>query len=133
MRVLLFFILAFASCKSFVPNTNKCIKGLYTGKDSVLFLNDKYGQMIFGNCIRVEQAKDGRLMFFDKVLKPVIADELYEFDYETETDFGIADTRDVHNIRRVGTFRFSGNKLVIEYSVGESGKTMSNFRFEGWR
>jgi hypothetical protein len=132
MRVLIFFVLAFASCKSFVPNTDKCVKGLYVGKDSALFLKDKYGQMIFGNCIRVEETEEGTHQFFDQELKP-ISDDVYEFDYETETDYGIADLHDIHYIRRVGTFHFSGNKLVIEYSVGEVGKTMSNFRFEGWR
>lgn len=132
MRILLFFVLALCSCKSYFPPEDYCVKGTYVGKDSVLIESDIYGAKLFGNCIKVEKLENGVHSFFDQQLVS-INKNTFKFDYTIATDYGIGNCEDLHNIRRVGTFNFSGNKLVIEYSVGEVGQTMSQYRFEGWR
>lgn len=86
---------------------------------------------MFGACLDVKLI-NGQYCFFDRALTPVNG-EVYKFDYTIPTDYGIANTPDIHNIRRAGTFTFSHNHLVVEYSVGEEGKEMSHFRFNGWR
>lgn len=132
MRIILFFVLALCSCKSYLPPEDYCIKGTYVGGDTVLYQSGIYGAKMFGNCIKVEKLEDGTHSFFDQELVP-INKNTFKFDYTTATDYGIANREEVHYIRRMGTFNFSGHKLVIEYSVGEVGQTMSQYRFEGWR
>lgn len=132
MRILLFFVLALCSCKSYFPPSEYCIKGTYIGDDIALYEKDIYGTKMFGKCIKVQKSEDGKHYFLGKELMP-IDKNVFKFDYVTITDYGIGNNSDIHSIRRMGSFNFSGNKLVIEYSVGEEGKTMSQYRFEGWR
>ena len=132
MRIIVFFCLLLCSCKSnFTPAPPAIPEGKYQGYDSVIYQTNDFSQKMFGNCIEVKKLQDG-YGFFDRKLEYVDG-ETYKFDFVTATDFGVGTTSDIHHIRRVGTFKFSYNHLIVEYSVGDSGKVMSQYKFNGWR
>lgn len=132
MRIVLFLVLAFCSCKNYTPPVKSCVAGVYSGEDSALNVYDKFGTKMFGSCVKIEKHDDGNHYFLDKKLE-VIGDDVFKFDYITPTDFGVGMDSDIHYIRRVGTLSFSTNKLVVEYSVGDTCSKMSHFKFSGWR
>lgn len=134
MRIFyLFLVLAFASCKSYEPNTQKDISGVYVGQDSLMSEFNKYGQKMIGKCITVEKNENNQYVVFSNINLVPIDENNFSFDVTYAVDYGIGNDSDIHQIRKVAYFKFSGNKLVVEYSVGELGGTMSNFLFEGWR
>lgn len=132
MRILLFLVLVFCSCKNYKPPVKSCVAGVYSGEDSALNVYDKYGSKMFGNCVKIIKKEDGNHYFMDKKLES-LGDDAFKFDYVTRTDFGMGLDSDIHYIRRVGTLSFNSNRLEIEYSVGDSCSKMSHFKFSGWR
>lgn len=133
MRVTLILCPFLYSCKgSFTPPPPAQPEGIYQGYDSALYVHDNYSPKMFGGCVDVRRNSEGQYYFFDKVLTP-IGENTYKFDYITRTEIGVGQNAEVHAIRRVGTFKFSYNHVIVEYSVGDSGQVMSNYKFNGWR
>jgi hypothetical protein len=133
MRILIILSLFLYSCKGgYTPAPPANPEGIYQGYDSALYVHDDYSQKMFGDCISVKNV-DGKYVFFDKELIPV-DNETYTFDYVTPTDYGIGAQHDIRYIRRTGTFMFSYNHLIVEYSVGDTAAgVMSQYKFNGWR
>ena len=132
MRILLFLVLAFCSCKNYEPPVKSCIAGVYSGEDSALNVYDKFGTKMFGKCVKILKHDDGAHYYLDKELEQ-IDENVFRFDYISKTDFGVGLDSDIHFIRRTGTLTFNSNRVEIEYSVGDTSSQMSHFKFTGWR
>lgn len=131
MRILIVFLLIFCSCKNYTPSPPPIPEGVYQGFDSSLYVHDIYSPNLFGSCIEVKKI-NGKLYFYDILLEPA-GEHTFRFDYTTVTQFGIGSESVCYPIRKSGKFEFSYNHLMIDYSVGISGGTMSQYKFHGWR
>ncbi len=124
--------LLFCSCKkSYTPPPPTVPEGIYQGYDSALYVHDIYGQQLIGACLDVKRI-DGNLYFYDVLLEQT-GENTYKFDYTTITHFGIGEESITFPIRKMGVFKFSYNHLIVHYSVGIKGQTMSEYKFNGWR
>jgi|GEM_PF-3231529 len=132
MRIVLFLVLVLCSCKNYTPPVKSCVAGVYVGEDSTIESFDKYGAKMFGKCLNIQKQNDGS-HYYANVKLDQIGDDVFKFDYITATDFGVGLDSDIHQIRRVGTVTFYGNRVVVIYSVGDTCSKMSHFKFEGWR
>jgi hypothetical protein len=133
MRVVsILFLSCFCACTSFKAPLPPDPPGIYQGYDSALFVNDRYGEKMFGECLKVAGVPDSALSFNEIDLEP-LGNHEFSFDYTDTVDYGIATHHDFHYVRRRGIFKFTYNHLVVEYAVGEVGAPESQYRFNGWR
>lgn len=130
----LFLILCacFGSCTSFKPPMPPHPPGIYHGYDSALYVNDRYGERMFGSCLKVVDEPGADLSFNGKQLE-CIGNNEFSFDYTDTLDYGFGDHSDIHYVHRRGVFKFTYNHLIVEYAVGELGQPESRYRFNGWR
>lgn len=132
MRIVLLLFLSCCACTSFRPPLPPHPPGVYQGYDSALYVNDRYGERMFGNCLKVSGEPKDDLSFNGKQLE-CIGNNEFAFDYTDTVDYGLGNDPDIHYVHRRGIFKFTHNHLIVEYSVGELGQAESRYRFNGWR